>query len=202
MAGGWSVSAHLVSPLTSGLFHRAIVQGGALHGWHPETRAERAHKGHALADILGCNQPGPADTLTCLRSLPAEEIRLEAEKMGYFRMGGFVVGDAFLPQPPTELLVSPGPHPGVEVLMGGTSEEGTLGLFGYLGNVEEVLREGTAPGEEFYEHMIEAIAATFPSRLEGLRDNLIDLVVSMYETNSPQKVTLSLLLCNTNSTTM
>ena len=31
-AGGWSVSYHLVSPASNGLFQKAIVQSGTLHG--------------------------------------------------------------------------------------------------------------------------------------------------------------------------
>ena len=31
-AGGWSVSYHLVSPASKGLFQKAIVQSGTLHG--------------------------------------------------------------------------------------------------------------------------------------------------------------------------
>ena len=31
-AGGWSVSYHLVSPASRGLFQKAIVQSGTLHG--------------------------------------------------------------------------------------------------------------------------------------------------------------------------
>ena len=42
-AGGWSVSAHMVSPMSAGLFNRAISMSGSLYnvGLGADTRAER-----------------------------------------------------------------------------------------------------------------------------------------------------------------
>ena len=52
-AGGLSVSLHLVSPGSDGLFHRAIMQGGfASYRWR--TREDSEAQAEAFATALGC----------------------------------------------------------------------------------------------------------------------------------------------------
>lgn len=79
-AGGASVNYHMVSPLSKGLFHRAISQSGTLmNPW-----ADPARKGLAkmravrLADSLGCPISGTSmkEMVKCLREMPAEKITL------------------------------------------------------------------------------------------------------------------------------
>jgi len=70
-AGGFSVCAHLLSPQSRGLFHRAISQSGVCgRSLSPQTEAEA--DGVALAESLGCADS--ADPLTCLRAKTPEEI--------------------------------------------------------------------------------------------------------------------------------
>jgi para-nitrobenzyl esterase len=63
-AGGQSVGLHLVSPDSTGLFHRAIVQSA-----YPTTRwrsaGEAQAQGEAFATALGCADP--AQVLACMR---------------------------------------------------------------------------------------------------------------------------------------
>ena len=40
-AGAWSVGSHMISPLSRGLFKRAITQSGALYSWPVESNADR-----------------------------------------------------------------------------------------------------------------------------------------------------------------
>lgn len=77
-AGAWSVSAHLLMPSSAGLFHRAILQSGAL-AWWPRNRtvmpylvpqAEAQRLGAALFRALNCT----AGDLACARLRPAAEV--------------------------------------------------------------------------------------------------------------------------------
>jgi para-nitrobenzyl esterase len=70
-AGGLSVSLHLVSPGSDGLFDRAIMQGGfASYRWR--TRDDGETQGDAFATALGCIDP--AQVLICLRSKTRDQV--------------------------------------------------------------------------------------------------------------------------------
>ena len=67
-AGGSAICAQLWSPLSAGLFSRAIMQSGALCGRQSRTLAEGEAQGERLATALGCDAAG--DVLACLRDQP------------------------------------------------------------------------------------------------------------------------------------
>jgi para-nitrobenzyl esterase len=68
-AGGWSVLAHLTSPSSRGLFHRAIMQSGTFAlNQQPLATAETA--GQAFAAKAGCTD----QSAKCLRDLPADTL--------------------------------------------------------------------------------------------------------------------------------
>ena len=70
-AGGLSVSLHLVSPGSDGLFDRAIMEGGfASYRWR--TREDGESQGDAFATALGCSDP--ALILTCLRAKTRDQV--------------------------------------------------------------------------------------------------------------------------------
>jgi para-nitrobenzyl esterase len=69
-AGGLSVHAHLASPLSGGLFDRAIAQSGAYSAREPSL-ADAETKGLAFAHNLGC---ADNQTAECLRSIPVETL--------------------------------------------------------------------------------------------------------------------------------
>jgi para-nitrobenzyl esterase len=66
-AGGFSVLAHLVSPLSAGLFKRAISQSGA-YGLSGPSLSTAEAQGVGIAQGVGCG--GAADVLACLRATP------------------------------------------------------------------------------------------------------------------------------------
>ena len=68
-AGGLSVLAHLVSPSSRGLFHRAIVQSGAF-ALNQQALAEAKAAGTAFATRVGCS----SQTARCLRALPVSAL--------------------------------------------------------------------------------------------------------------------------------
>lgn len=72
-AGGASVHYHLLSPLSKGLFHRAVsFSGSALSPWafmtKPKAQAMR------LGTILGCPTNSTLALVNCLKSLDANTI--------------------------------------------------------------------------------------------------------------------------------
>ena len=68
-AGGHSVHAHLASPLSAGLFHKAIVQSGSYSVNTPTLQAQQA-LGQAFATAAGCSD----QTAACLRNLSVSSI--------------------------------------------------------------------------------------------------------------------------------
>jgi para-nitrobenzyl esterase len=72
-AGGHSVSLHLVSPGSAGLFHRAIAQSGTASTRWPML-ADAEALGDRLAVKLGCTDP--SQVLACLRSKTRAEVLL------------------------------------------------------------------------------------------------------------------------------
>jgi para-nitrobenzyl esterase len=72
-AGGSNVATHLVSALSRGLFHKAIIQSG---GWQIDTPSleESEARGAAFARQVGCE----TDTASCMRSLAGRTLLAHA----------------------------------------------------------------------------------------------------------------------------
>lgn len=129
-AGGKSVCAHLASPASAGLFHRAITQSAPCTGtvpagtmfpgvpafsqW-PSVARQRA-AGERVAAQLGCPGGTPA-ALACLRRLPPK--RLLAQHDQFMAPAH---GNAALPRDP-ERLLDAGRLRRVPVLSGTTRDE-------------------------------------------------------------------------------
>lgn len=94
-AGGFGVWAHLVSPKSTGLYQRGIVESGSSIPVVPTATLEaRAKVGQDVAVAAGC----PDQTAACLRALPAKAIlaaNVSAPKVwgaGHFPSGLMVDG--------------------------------------------------------------------------------------------------------------
>jgi para-nitrobenzyl esterase len=140
--GGLSVSAHLVSPGSAGLFQRAIIQSGfALmdlpagglfpglpampwFGWRPSAEVEAL--GAAVAPQLGCADAATAPA--CLRRVPVQQLLAHAQGFQAYAFGNRV-----LPEDPAQALRDGRLHR-VPVISGGTRDEHRLfvGLFRVL----------------------------------------------------------------------
>ncbi|CAG2112818.1 unnamed protein product [Medioppia subpectinata] len=73
-AGSWSVSAHILSPLSKGLFKRAIMESGSVmfgKGMEPITKSEALVLAKNTAKQLNCSES--EDWLKCLRGVDALE---------------------------------------------------------------------------------------------------------------------------------
>nr|XP_004663523.2 acylcarnitine hydrolase-like [Jaculus jaculus] len=117
-AGGTSVSAHVVSPMSRGLFHGAIMESGVavLPGL-----ISGSHEGvyRIVANMSRCEQVDSEAMVGCLRGKSEEEI-LAINKV-FKQIPGVVDGD-FLPRHPQELLASADFQP-VSSIIGVNSDE-------------------------------------------------------------------------------
>jgi carboxylesterase type B len=113
-AGGASVHAHYLSPLSKGLFKNGIsFSGCALNPWVITERPKE--KAYRVADLVGCQHKKLIDhkkLLNCLREKSAEDIVRAVDVFQPFLYNpftpfGIVVekhGDRFLPDLPSNLL--------------------------------------------------------------------------------------------------
>lgn len=119
-AGGMSVAMLMVSPLSEGLFQRAIIESGV--GFGPAARMNDIEKlGTRLCDSLGVSKD--ADPIATLRALSAEDLLKKAGAPG----GGFgpAVDGWFLPGDPAVIFAA-GKQRGVPLIIGSNHNEGTI----------------------------------------------------------------------------
>ncbi|CAH6777953.1 pyrethroid hydrolase Ces2e [Phodopus roborovskii] len=101
-AGGTSVSSHVVSPMSQGLFHRAIMESGvALMSSLISKSYEVVYR--MVANLSGCEQVDSEAVVSCLRDKSEEEI-MAINKA--FKIIPGIVDGIFLPKHPKELLAS------------------------------------------------------------------------------------------------
>eukprot|EP00058_Branchiostoma_floridae_P019800 XP_002605290.1 hypothetical protein BRAFLDRAFT_127763 [Branchiostoma floridae] len=119
-AGGNSVGLLVLSPLTDGLFHRAISQSGAASTIPTQPNTDHTENIFFLLSRL-CTRPSPSETLECLnlglRNLSAEDF---VNAWGWRHQPA--VDGFFLPDQPTTLLKN-GSAKNIEYLMGVTNHE-------------------------------------------------------------------------------
>ncbi|XP_036604054.1 cocaine esterase-like [Trichosurus vulpecula] len=101
-AGGISVSSHVLSPMSKGLFHRAIMQSGVatLPGFIYH-RSEMVT--NVVANLSSCDRHDSASMVQCLRSKSEDEM-LAITK--HFKLIPGVVDGQFFPKHPEELLAT------------------------------------------------------------------------------------------------
>ncbi|KAJ4438727.1 hypothetical protein ANN_14676, partial [Periplaneta americana] len=74
-AGGASVHYHLLSPMSEGLFHGAIMQSGsALDPWAFKEPEEIRKATFELGNSFGCNQTGDTELYDCLMKQSEEKL--------------------------------------------------------------------------------------------------------------------------------
>ncbi|XP_026686207.1 esterase FE4-like [Diaphorina citri] len=129
-AGAASVSYHLVSPLSKGLFHRAILQSGTASCSWASTPAWLARdRAHAFATLVGCPTQPIETVLDCLRQLPTETFVTTLNKFHIWFKNPMITfapviesplsQNNFLPDHPLRL-----PHADVPIIIGVNNKEG------------------------------------------------------------------------------
>jgi para-nitrobenzyl esterase len=128
-AGAHSVSLHLVSPGSAGLFHRAIMESGfASFRWR--TASEARSQGDGFATSLGCTDTDPSLLLACLRSKSRDQVLLASppplfeqfNETGRAQWTPIVDGVEIPDQP--RFLIEQGAFSRVPVLLGTNRDEG------------------------------------------------------------------------------
>ncbi|XP_050000518.1 acylcarnitine hydrolase-like [Alexandromys fortis] len=101
-AGGASVSSQVVSPMSKGLFHRAIMESGV--ALVPDLISNTSEVVYTkVANLSGCETTDSETLVHCLRNKSEEEI-LAINKV--FQSISAVVDGEFFPRHPQELLAS------------------------------------------------------------------------------------------------
>ena len=124
-AGGHSVGAHLLSPGSAGLFHRAIMQSG-YSSFKLQTLEESEIQGSAFATAIGCTDS--AMVLTCMRAATRDQVLL-ALSQGTFEFNDRPthwtpnVDAVEIPDQPRALFEA-GAFARVPVMLGMTRDEG------------------------------------------------------------------------------
>nr|XP_028595318.1 fatty acyl-CoA hydrolase precursor, medium chain-like isoform X1 [Podarcis muralis] len=98
-AGSMSASAHVMSPLSKGLFHRAILESGVSQ--LPIVFQNRSKSAEKIARIFGCEMTTSAALVQCLRQKSEQElINADLSRQGL----GPALDGVFMPKTPEEIL--------------------------------------------------------------------------------------------------
>ena len=189
-AGSFDVCAHVMSPGSQSLFHKAISQSG---GCTVGVRTlEESHAGaDVIAEEVGCAEA--EDRLACLRDVPTQELLEASPLVGLVTEGtnlGISVDGGFLTDHPMNILDAAAEDPLVlprkPYIFGANTDEGTL-FFTTMGEITE--EEYTAELVSRFDTDAPAIQAMYPSsNYDSPRDALITvfgdaaLTCSTYDT--------------------
>ena len=132
-AGALSVANHILSPISKGLFNRAIIQSGpAINpSWGRNTKAQALAYGEMFKTALNC------EDLTCLQSKPMEDIlasmHLNLDNSPFPTPlvwqpvpDSDFISDPFLPKEASELMQSGQFNTDIDVIIGTNADEGLL----------------------------------------------------------------------------
>ena len=131
-AGSFSATYHMLSPGSSGLYHRVLGQSGVgglapgYHHWQPDQATRLANE---LALLLGCFQLITSNRLECLRETSAVALSLVEFENGVVSQpvdDASYASQPFFPVPVEEAWKTGQFNTEVEVLLGANREEGLL----------------------------------------------------------------------------
>lgn len=155
-AGAWGVCMHLLSPMSAGLFQRAILQSGACLNTPTRTTVQAQAATDVLAQQLGC--PKGVGQLACLRSKPAQAIiDASSDPLDLLRTTypwAPVIDGVTLPRKLEDMLQD-GQVNKVPLLMGTTTDEGRF-FVGYSFH----MKAGHRTTEAEYQHAAELMAGS------------------------------------------
>ncbi len=127
-AGVFPISAFSVSPLTKGLFQRAILQSGAPTNANKNSVTQPHKRTELVAQLLACPTDKIANTLTCLKGKSIDQI-LAAQKTleALSAVPGAILGDQMLPFENFVTELNAGRfHKDIDFMYGVTKDEGTF----------------------------------------------------------------------------
>ena len=176
-AGANSVALHMMSPLSCGLFNRAILQSsGATPRWGFVSKDEALKRSVKLADELGCNynRNDVEQTLECLRDRPHADITAKEYNVAEYILNFFpfvpTIDETFLPASPKTLMEN-GLVKDISILIGNNANEGYWSLMYLLPslfpNNELKLRDRDLT-QEMYQRTVDSIFSFYPKSLQKL----------------------------------
>lgn len=89
-AGSWSVTLHMVSPMSTGLFHRAIVMSGSATSQYP-TPVEQMALAQRQAQLLNCPVEPMPEMMACMKKANATDFGETRAAMFEFGRGNPVL---------------------------------------------------------------------------------------------------------------
>ena len=147
-AGALSVAYQVISPLSKGLFQRAIIQSGpAINpSWGRNSKEQANTYGNMLLQALNC-EGTPNNGLDCLQSKSMDEV-INAMFLNFNNPPSIwpdvlvwvpvpdsdYISDPFLPEDPETLLKTGQFNTDVDVIIGSNSDEGLLILMNAMTN--------------------------------------------------------------------
>nr|UYG55598.1 esterase 1 [Arma chinensis] len=149
-AGAGSVYHHIVSPMSKGLFHRAIAESGtSYNGWAVAPPGLAKANCQRLAKLMNC--PGETTTaaVSCLKTKNATEIANALTEFLVWQIDSTIIWPVFEPEGPGAFLTGPvskWKHNPVPLMLGTTSGEGLLrtGYFAYYNTEMKWLNDNFA----------------------------------------------------------
>ena len=125
-SGAASVALHMMSPLSEGLFHQAILQGGGVTSPFAAYTSKDPNYGKQYLEKLNC---ASGDILTCLRSKTVEEFLEATDSFSDANLGKdlplVTVDGHFLPNEPA-LLLKQGRFQKVKAIIGVNKNCGSM----------------------------------------------------------------------------
>lgn len=193
-AGSRSVSLQMISPLSEGLFQRAIAQSGGpiigseyLSTLFTGNMANVAEMGERLATRLGCDTK--KDELAAMRAKSAEEVVKAADcKTGLFDDSGLFFAPVFdgwvLPCNPMTVF-SAGQQHDVPIIVGSTLNEGNI----YLVHEKDLtLAKYHSFLESRFEGNVAQASALFPALEEKKVGPAIDRLITVGANAEPARL--------------
>ena len=154
-AGSFSVNAQMASPLTKGLFERAIGESGAFFGTSLPTKSlqNTEDAGRKFGESIG------AGSLAALRAKPADELLKSASKYHDFRFAPNIDG-YFLPED-VYAIYAAGKQRNVPLLAGWNADEGSYKTI--FGNEQPTLQNYAARLHALFGEKADAVFKLYPA---------------------------------------
>merc|ERR1712150_361888 len=189
-AGGWSVSMHLISPMSAGLFKRAIGQSGTLNGLPLMTREAKYEASQNYLSKLNCIRSDTAEVLACLQTKSVDDIQ-EAQDGEIVLLDQLPsIGGTFLPQDPATMYenLERNPEHRLDVMYGFNSDKElqTLGKNDFWEpgrTASDYLAEGMLTTDRFYTSRLQIIQGSIDNDPE-LATEMSTLLEDFYITNN------------------
>ncbi|XP_078603170.1 carboxylesterase 3-like [Branchiostoma floridae x Branchiostoma japonicum] len=173
--GAWAVSLLVMSPMATGLFHRAISQSGVA-GVQSSQKGDLTRT-ETLARGLNCSTASYDDMMSCLRGKSSQEITKTLDPNLAFMMNvSVVVGGSFLPESPWDMMHKKQVNK-VDYLLGTNNDEFGFCMVGVLGPAFMTTDEMTRT--EFEDNLLDHLL-WISDYLGGSPSTLVNPVIDQY----------------------